>query len=81
MPIVLRKGYANMLDEVYALASVTSDLGADKELIKAGSTAKSVLYPTVDVDGPGDYSRNSGFTDYSNFIVLFRKYFGMTPLK
>lgn len=63
MPIELRKGYSDMLDEVYALASVTSDLGADKKLIKAGSTAKSVLYPVVDVDGLGDYSRNSGYTD------------------
>lgn len=63
MSIELRKGYSEMLDEVYALESVTGDLGADKKLIKAGSTAKSVLYPVVDVDGLGDYSRKSGYTD------------------
>ena len=63
MPIELRKGYSNMLDEAYAAASVTSDLGADKKLIKEGGTAKSVLYPIVDVDGLGDYTRNSGYTD------------------
>ena len=28
-----------------------------------------------------DSCYNSGFTDYSNFIAMFRKYFGMTPLK
>ena len=65
MPIELRKDYSDMLDEVYAAASLTSDLTADKKLIKAGSHAKSVLYPTVNVDGLADYSRNSGYVDGS----------------
>lgn len=63
--IEVSKNYVPMIEEVYAQSSVTIDLQASKELIKAGSTAKSVLYPVVDVDGLGDYSRNSGYADGS----------------
>ncbi len=63
MAIELSKNYTGMLDEVYAGSSKTIDLSAPKELVKAGATAKTVLYPVVDVEGLGDYSRNSGYTD------------------
>lgn len=63
MGIQLSKNYTNMLDEVFAEGSKTIDLSAPKALVKAGATAKSVLYPVVDVEGLGDYSRNSGYTE------------------
>lgn len=63
--ITLAKNYVNLLDEVYKNASVTSDLIAPAELVRAGSNAKSVLYPMVSVNGLGDYDRNSGYTDGS----------------
>ena len=63
--IVLAKNYTSLLDEVYKNASVTSDLIAPAELVRAGSNAKSVLYPMISVNGLGDYDRNSGYTDGS----------------
>ncbi len=63
--IVLAKNYVSLLDEVYKNASVTADLIAAPELVRAGSNAKSVLYPMISVNGLGDYDRNSGYTDGS----------------
>ncbi len=63
--IVLAKNYVSLLDEVYKNASVTADLIAPSELVKAGSNAKSVLYPMISLNGLGDYDRNSGYTDGS----------------
>ena len=63
MPIVLAESYVGLLDEVYKNAACTADLIAPAELVRAGSTAKTVIYPKMDVNGLGDYSRNSGYTD------------------
>lgn len=63
--IVLAKNYTSLLDEVYKKNSVTADLIAPNELVRAGSNAKTVLYPMVSVNGLGDYDRNSGYTDGS----------------
>lgn len=63
--IVLAKNYVNLLDEVYKNSAVTTDLIAAPELVRAGHTAKSVLYPMISVKGLGDYDRNSGYTDGS----------------
>lgn len=63
--IVLAKNYVSLLDEVYKNASVTADLMAAPKLVRAGSNAKSVLYPMISVKGLGDYDRNSGYTDGS----------------
>ena len=63
--IVLAKNYTSLLDEVYKKHSVTADLIAPAELVRAGSNAKFVLYPMVSVNGLGDYDRNSGYTDGS----------------
>lgn len=62
MPITLAKNYANLLDEVYRQAACSADLIAPPELVRAGSSAKSVLYPQISLNGLGDYSRNSGYT-------------------
>lgn len=60
--IVLAKTYVNLLDEVYKKASVTNDLTTDPAMVRAGATAKEVLYPKLEVGGLGDYDRNSGYT-------------------
>lgn len=63
MPIALAKDYIGLLDEVYMKSACSADLVAAPELVRAGSTAKSVLYPKISLNGLGDYDRNSGYTD------------------
>ena len=60
--IALAKNYINNLDEVYRLASVTSDLTSDPTMSKAGANANEIVYPQISVSGLGDYDRNSGYT-------------------
>lgn len=60
--IALSKNYVPMLDEVFALASLTSVLDSDASLARAGANANEILIPTLDMDGLADYSRNSGYT-------------------
>lgn len=60
--IALAKNYINNLDEVYSLASVTSDLTSDPTMSKAGANANEIVYPQISVSGLGDYDRNSGYT-------------------
>lgn len=60
--ITLPKNYVANLDEVYQLASVTSDLTCDPNMVKAGANAGEVMYPQISVTGLGDYDRNSGYT-------------------
>ncbi len=60
--ITLPKNYAANLDEVYKLASVTSDLTCDPKMVKAGANVGEILYPQLTVTGLGDYDRNAGYT-------------------
>ena len=50
------------MDEVYKLASVTSDLTCDANTVKAGANVGEILYPQLTVTGLGDYDRNAGYT-------------------
>lgn len=59
--IELAKKYANMLDEVYALVSLTSDLDGDPDLVQQGANANELIIPKMDMQGLGDYDRNSGY--------------------
>lgn len=63
MAITLAKQYINLLDEIYKNESCTTDLTANPALVRAGSNAKSVLYPMISLKGLGDYDRNSGYTN------------------
>lgn len=67
--ITLAKNYADLLDEVYKVASVTADLTGDPSMVRAGANANEILYPQIEVSGLGDYSRNSGYTDGSVNLV------------
>lgn len=60
--IALFKKYIDLLDEVYAQASKTANLDGDTTLVKAGANTNEIVVPKLDMDGLGDYSRNSGYT-------------------
>lgn len=60
--ISLFKKYVPLLDEVYKEASLTSDLDSDATLAQAGANANEIIIPKIDMDGLGDYDRNSGYT-------------------
>ncbi len=61
--ITLAKQFIPILDEVYKLASLTSDLDGSPELVRAGANANEMCIPMLDMSGLGDYSRNSGYVD------------------
>lgn len=59
--IELAKVYQPLLDEVYKNESLTADLDASEDLIKAGYNANEIVVPMLEMDGLGDYSRNDGY--------------------
>ena len=61
--IALAKQFVAMLDEVYKVASLTSDLDGATELVRAGANANELIIPKLSMSGLGDYSRNSGYVD------------------
>lgn len=63
MAIQLAKNYVPLLDEVYKKASVTTILDSDASTARQGNNANEILIPKIDMDGLGDYSRASGYTD------------------
>ncbi len=63
--LTLPKNYVALLDEVYKLSSVTSDLTGDQSMVRAGVNVNEICYPQMSVTGLGDYDRNSGYTDGS----------------
>ena len=52
-----------LLDAVYKAAAKTAILDTEEELVQAGANANEIIIPMIDMDGLGDYSRNSGYTD------------------
>lgn len=61
--IELAKQFVPVLDEVYKNASLTSDLDGAAELARQGANANELIIPMLDMNGLGDYSRNSGYVD------------------
>ena len=57
------KKYVPLLDEVYKNAALTSVLDSDASLAQAGANANEIVIPKIDMDGLGDYDRNSGYTN------------------
>ena len=55
------KKYVALLDEVYQNASKTAVLESDATLARAGANANEIIIPKLDMDGLGDYDRNSGY--------------------
>lgn len=61
MAIYLRDEYLTQLDEVLKLYSVTGNLSAPSELVKAGANAEEILIPKMNMDGLADYSKSAGY--------------------
>lgn len=61
--ITLAQQFVPLLDEVYKLASLTSDLDGNPELVRQGANANELIIPKLSMQGLGDYSRNSGYVD------------------
>lgn len=57
------KKYIDLLDEVYKNAAKTAVLESDATLAKQGANANEIIIPKLDMDGLGDYDRNSGYVD------------------
>ncbi len=55
------KKYVDLLDEVYKNESKTAVLESDATLAQAGANANEIVIPKLDMDGLGDYNRNSGY--------------------
>lgn len=61
--ITLAQQFVPLLDEVYKLASLTSDLDGASDLARQGANANELIIPMLSMDGLGDYSRNGGYVD------------------
>lgn len=61
--IELAKAYVPLLDEVYKLASLTSDLDGASDLARQGANANELIIPMLDMQGLGDYSNNDGYVN------------------
>nr|DAU05647.1 MAG TPA: Major capsid protein [Caudoviricetes sp.] len=57
------KKYIDLLDEVYKNAAKTAVLESDATLAQQGANANEIVIPKLDMDGLGDYDRNSGYVD------------------
>ena len=57
-----KKYVVGLLDEVYKNASKTAILDGAPELASQGANADELIIPKIDMDGLGDYDRNSGYT-------------------
>lgn len=61
--IELAKQYVPLLDEVYKVASLTAKLDGASELAQQGENANEMIIPMIDMQGLGDYDRNSGYVN------------------
>lgn len=61
--IELFKQYTELLDEVYKTTSLTAVLDGADDLVREGANANELIIPKMDMDGLGDYDRNSGYVD------------------
>ncbi len=61
--IALASKYVPMLDEVYKLAALTSDLDGASDLARQGANADEMIIPKISMDGLANYRRNGGYVD------------------
>ncbi len=59
--ITLASKWIPILDEIYKKASLTADLDGAAELAQQGANANELIIPKLDMQGLGDYDRNSGY--------------------
>lgn len=60
---LFKKNAPTLLDKIYQKESTTSDFDINGDLVKAGANANEIIIPILDMDGLGDYDRNSGYID------------------
>lgn len=61
--ITLATQFVPILDEIYKLASLTSKLDGNPDLVRQGANANELIIPKLSMDGLGDYSRNGGYVN------------------
>ena len=57
------KKFVPLLDEAYRKASLTSILDGDPTLVREGANFGELIIPIMNLQGLGDYDRNSGYVD------------------
>ena len=57
------KKFVPLLDEAYRKASLTSILDGDPSLVREGANFGELIVPIMNLQGLGDYDRNSGYVD------------------
>lgn len=57
------KKFVPLLDEAYRKASLTSILDGDPTLVREGANFGELIIPMMNLQGLGDYDRNSGYVD------------------
>ncbi len=60
---LFKKNAPELLDKIYKAESTTSDFDMNGALVQAGKNANEIIVPVLDMDGLGDYDRNSGYID------------------
>ena len=61
--ITLAKQFVPILDEIYKLASLTSKLDGNPDLVRSGANANELIIPKLTMQGLGNYSRNGGYVN------------------
>lgn len=59
--ITLAQQFVPILDEIYKLASLSSKLDGNPDLVRAGANANELIIPKLSMQGLGNYSRNDGY--------------------
>lgn len=59
--ITLAAKFIPVLDEIYKESSLTSVLDGASDLVQQGANANELVIPKLDMQGLGDYNRNSGY--------------------
>lgn len=60
---LFKKNAPELLDKIYKAESTTSDFDISGVLVQAGKNANEIIVPVLEMDGLGDYDRNSGYID------------------
>ena len=60
---LFKKHAPELLDTLYKQEATTSDFDINDALVKAGVNTNEIIVPKLDMDGLGDYDRNSGYLD------------------
>lgn len=60
---LFKKHAPELLDTLYKQEATTADFDINGALVKAGANTNEIIVPKLDMDGLGDYDRNSGYLD------------------